>query len=195
MGLSGLEDGLNARKSMLTNRTVDLMHYFDEYGYPSREEDPEGPYLPTWQTSPYLETRLVNENILRNADEKEDVLFLMNSSKAVLAPFMLAPAGEIADSNPRTALFATLMSISEGREVPYMGDPVSKLYMPLFDKFNASTRQVVGVMSSIIHWVGFHDTLSFRFGPPLIIVFVPPTVRILLEVLLDQDTARWRQRD
>lgn len=54
--------------------------------------------------------------------------------------------------HPVTAFFALLLSMWEGQEVSYLGDPTANLYFPIFDSFNETTQKTVGVLHAIIKW-------------------------------------------
>lgn len=147
-----IESEERIRNSILTERKVDLMHYFDEQGLPHREEIPDDLYLPLWQTSPYLQSGVVNDNIFRRPNVSDIALTVIENETAVLGEFNLAPPGKIADPNRRTSRLATLLSVDEEKEVEYLGDPVSNLFMPVYSSFNQAIRTVSGVLVSTISW-------------------------------------------
>jgi hypothetical protein len=138
------------KKLWLTNRTVDPIHTFDAYGNPRLSEG-EGPYLPRWQTSPVLPTNLVNENLFENDAVSSLIEECIAEKSVVLGGFHMAPPGSISHSNFTTSLFATLLSMWEGKEVEYQGDPVSHIGIPILDQ----SRDVVGVVEAAMYWRWF----------------------------------------
>ena len=154
LGLNGFEDHNETKNSWLTNNTVDPMHYFDVHGDPVLDLS-AGPYLPTWQTSPVLHYNWVNEDLFLNPDESAEARVCIETDAAVLGGFLLAPPGSSSNSNPMTAFFATLRSISEAKQTAYDGDPMARLKIPVFDSFDKATRNVVAVMVSVIHWQSY----------------------------------------
>jgi hypothetical protein len=98
---------------------VDPVHYFGNDGKPILE-DGTGPYLPTWQTSPIMKTHFVNENMYRKTNvsvpQEEVAGLVLEEEYAVLGGFTAAAPGTAQDPNQRTAFFAALRSIAEGRE-------------------------------------------------------------------------------
>jgi len=189
LGLDDFEYAPNVERSSLTNRTVDPMHYFDQNGIPQLEhstttnntttstttiEDDDYQllvYLPIWQMSPVLHTKHVNENLLRATtityrnsthqlqDEGHQAAVAIEEAAAFVGGFALAPAGTTQDTNPTTALFATLMSVAAQREVPYLGDPMANIYIPVYDLFDRSKRKVAAVMTSTIHWRSYFEKI------------------------------------
>jgi len=160
------------------------MHHFDAEGIPHPEdialaEREQRFLLPTWQVSPILKTRHVNENILRSSTmtthstqsqysmgqshasiihSDNDTTTVQQAAVAIekeaafVGGFVIAPPGTVQDSDPTTAFFATLMSVAAKQEVPYLGDPMANIYIPVYDLFDEAKRKAVAVMTSTIHW-------------------------------------------
>ena len=154
LGVDTFEDQNNIRRSWLSNRKVDPLHYFDEAGYPVLDGR-TGPFLPIWQTSPVLRTSVVNEDIFARSKEATEAKECIECRSALLGGFIIAPPGPSSHRNATTAFFATLRSIWEGSAVEYLGDPMAYLNLPVFDSFNEKNRSVVAVMRSLIHWRSF----------------------------------------
>lgn len=138
-------------KTWLTRSTVDPLHTFDESGRP-RLSSADGPFLPRWQTSPVLQTSLVNENLFEDPKVSQTARDCIASKSAVLGGFVSSPPGSTTHPDRTTSLFATLKSIWDGKKVEYLGDPMSNLVVPIFDKLSGTDRVVVGVLKSTIHW-------------------------------------------
>ena len=154
LGVNGFEDENITSRGWLTNNKVDPMHYFDSNGNAVRDTG-AGPYLPTWQTSPVLKYDLVNEDLLLNQAESAEARVCYETEAAVLGGFILAPSGDASSSDQTTSFFASLRSIWEGKETKYDGDPMARLKTPVFDSFNETSRKVVAVMFSVIHWQSY----------------------------------------
>jgi hypothetical protein len=153
LGINGFGTSVNYNKTHVTDRKVDVMHRYDSEGYALREESPEGPYFPLWETSPYVNVSgLVNHNIIYRPSVSALVAKVMTTQSAYIGGILRAPAGDSSDPNPRTALFATLLSINEGREVRYNGEPLVELYIPVFDVFDEGERRVVAILITILEW-------------------------------------------
>ncbi len=144
----------HAENSWLTRSKVDPLHTFDESGRP-RLSFAEGPFLPRWQSSPVLRTSLVNENLLEDPKVSQTARDCMASNSAVLGGFVSGPPGSTTHPDRTTSSFATFQSIWDGQETEYLGDPMSNLLIPIFDKLSGTDREVVGVLISTIHWRAF----------------------------------------
>lgn len=128
------------------------MHYRDADGTVILENANRSLYFPRWQTSPYLQEGVVNENLERHDQEKEILLHVWDSATAVVGGYLFAPPGDVHAPNPMTAMFAALLSVREGEEVVYRGDPMATLYLPIFDSFDDAARKPVGVLSTLVDW-------------------------------------------
>ena len=173
------------QKSYITNQTVDPIKYFDPQGQ-AHVLLTDGPYLPLWQTSPLLQRRFVNENILTRPTDSQALYAqaTMDLQQAVLGGFTVAPYGDASHPHPTTAELATLQSIAEGKAVHYLGEPVTYFYLPIFDDEHIpgdghtddddddDEKPPVAVLLSILHWRSY-----FRQALPDSI----PSITVVLE--------------
>ena len=149
--LNDFDDPALSRKTFLSNKIVDPIHTFNEAGETVLSKSSGPFYVPRWQTSPVLETSIVNENLLENPNFSKTIKASLESRSAVLSGFHFAPAGGPSNPDPATAFFATLESIYAGNE--YVGDPMSHLAVPIFDDVNGTDRgDVVGILLATLHW-------------------------------------------
>jgi len=123
-------------------------------------------YLPTWQISPYVHEGLVNENVLRNSQESQTIVqTVLNTGTAVLSGYETAPPGGTNSPDPQTAMYATLRSLQAQEETPYWGDPITTLFVPIYEDLSTTAsgagHKVVGVLTALIHWKSY-----FRFVLP-----------------------------
>jgi len=151
LGLNGFVDEAQAKQSWLTNGTVDPLHSFDSSGMASLSVT-NGPFLPQWQTSPVLQTSMVNENLFEDLNVAQTARDCIGTESAVVGGFVSAPPGSTSDPNPTTSFFATLLSMWEGKQVDYSGDPMANLFIPIYDRLEGNQRNIVGVLKSTIHW-------------------------------------------
>jgi hypothetical protein len=170
MGLNAFETNEDlVAMSYVSNTTVDPIKYFDEKGQ-ARLSLTDGPYLPVWQTSPLLQRRLVNENILSRPSESNLAISAIERHEAVIGGFVSAPFGQSSDSNPVTSMLATYESIAEENSTHYLGEPMSYFYIPIFDSPNVTARTAKAVLQSIIHWRGFFREVLKASIPPIVVV-------------------------
>ena len=73
----------------------------------------------------------------------------------VLGGFHMAPPGSMSHHDFTTSYFATLLSMWEGKEVKYEGDPISHIAIPIFDASDGQLPTVVGVVESAMYWRWF----------------------------------------
>ncbi len=151
MDINNFIDQEQVDRAWLTRSKVDPLHTFDEYGTP-RLSSSKGPFLPRWQSSPVLRTNQINENIFEDPEVSQTAMDCVESKSAVFGGFVWSHRGPTTDPNTTTAHFATLRSMWDREKVEYLGDPMSNLFIPIFDKLDGTDRAVVGVLRSTIHW-------------------------------------------
>jgi len=144
---------------------VDPMHYILPNGtsVPATEMSEQDWYLPRWQTAPFIHKAFVNENIRYNpkgnyttkTPRSKLLSHVVATGKAIVSEFYTAPYGYSNSTNPDSAFLATLRGFQAGLETPYHGDPMTDLYIPIFDTVDEASRKVVGIMSSLVHWKSF----------------------------------------
>jgi len=109
-----------------------------------------GPYLPVWQTSPVFDGT-VNENLLRsNLGASKS----FTTDSVVISEFITSASGDMDSDDPRTAFFALLLSTAAQERVTYQGDPISKVYFPIFDSFD-DDRTSVAILVAWINWASY----------------------------------------
>jgi len=150
-GLNDFDDPKRTAESKLTADKVNPLHTYDSLGKPMLSRA-DGPFLPRWQTSPILETSMINENLFEDKNIAHVARECIETHSAVLGGFVVSEPGSTSHPNPTTSFFATLRSMWEGKQVDYLGDPMAYLAMPIFNKLNGADREVVGVLLSTIHW-------------------------------------------
>jgi hypothetical protein len=115
-----------------------------------------GPYIPVWQTSPVLKRNLVNVNLVRDLRLGPDAQRCLDTGEVVIGGFDSAPAGGIDSVDAKTAHYASLLSVAAEEDgTIYNGDPMSDIFLPVFDSFNAEHRKTVAVLTATVNWKGF----------------------------------------
>jgi hypothetical protein len=120
-----------------------------------------GPYLPFWEMSPFLHRGQVNVDFMADPVHGTYARSCLETGALVLGGVETGPAGNMRDSpSPLTRWLAQLLSIAAGEEVEYQGDPITYVYVPIFDSFDSSTRNTVAVLSGLFNWAShFKDIL------------------------------------
>jgi hypothetical protein len=150
-GVQLIADQERVDRTWLTHHRVDPLHTFDENGSPILSRA-EGPFLPRWQSSPVLASSMINENMFEHPEAGPISKDCISSKAAVLGGFSEAPPGGVSHPHHDTSVFATLLSLAEGKRLEYSGDPISNMAMPVFNVLNGTEREVVAVLQSTIHW-------------------------------------------
>ena len=98
------------------------------------------------QASPIFKSgHTVNENILKSSNGGQDAFQSFLSGSVVMGRFLTSEKGDIQSMDPKTAFFALLLSTTEQASVEYQGDPMSQIFLPIFDSFE-DDREPVAVM-------------------------------------------------
>lgn len=162
---------------LMTNYTRKVITYLNNVTNETVVDMGPGPYLPTWQTSPVLKKRGINNNLFHDPKHSYLVNRSITEKKAVFGRFDYGPAGGINATNTTTAFLATLRSFVEKKQVGSLGALVVSVYIPIYENFNdlvdMSTnttndtavqdpnkdRQVVGVLHNVVHWRAYLRSL------------------------------------
>ena len=131
-------------KPLLSRR----IHRVDERGDPVPVSGP-GPFLPYWQVSPLVKHVPLNQDLFHDT-AKADLARLCISSMSVVFGRL-----ETASPGTSTSLFYHhLISFAFGIDVMYQDDPISAIFIPMFDSFG-DNRTTVGIMMALVHWGSF----------------------------------------
>lgn len=119
-------------------------------------------YLPFWEMSPFLSFDEVNIDMMQPDDPRGAFGALCLAEGAiVIGDFEYHAPGGINSPDFITSSYAQLLSISEGEQVEYMGDPMSNLFIPIFDSFEDG-RVPKAVLIGLFNW----GNLFKRVLPP-----------------------------
>jgi hypothetical protein len=143
----------------MKNQTSQPIFYYDRTGEDdsssrsvAKVTDDATYYLPRWQSSPVFQKRPPNENVL-NTSRAKTVQYCIEQQQATLTSLDYGPPGTFHDvDEPTTSFLATLRSMQEGVDTYYYGTPVIRSFIPIYDTFARSRRQVVGALSSILNF-------------------------------------------
>ncbi|CAB9517391.1 Receptor-type guanylate cyclase gcy [Seminavis robusta] len=117
----------------------------------------QGPYLPTWQTTPIVYNgQEVNENILKSRRAYIGANLSLSSRSVVVDKFLMAPPGSMnSTGNQDTEWFSLLLGIKQQQQVYYPGDPLSQVFVPVFDTLDKESQKAVGVQTVWIRWLDY----------------------------------------
>ena len=117
----------------------------------------------------------MNENMFRVSAYAAAAKACLEEEAVVLGGFDSAPAGDTSDPNRQTSLNAAMLSIAAKKEVVYHGDPMTNVFLPVFDSFKdgdtSTKRTAVAVIRAVLHWASYFKEI------------LPPNVHGLVLVL------------
>jgi hypothetical protein len=141
-----------------------------------------GPYMPTWQISPVTEYSYSNINLIANGSYyARTIATSIETGKILISNLEVAGAGsfENATAHYYTRYYSYLLSFAGGVPTRYEGDPISFIFYPVFDSFNSSDRDVVGVVSAAINWALYFKDILPPNTPGVYIVLENPCQRYI----------------
>jgi hypothetical protein len=93
-------------------------------------------YLPSWEMSPFLSFDDVNIDLFQDNDPRSVFAKMcVNQAAIVVGDLQYQSAGGIDSPNWTTSVYSQLLSIIEGEQVAYLGDPMTYVFIPIFDSF------------------------------------------------------------
>ncbi|KAG7341693.1 PAS domain containing protein [Nitzschia inconspicua] len=151
----------DAKKLDFSTGVANHMFYTSDEGINFVDPGPD-PYFPLWQSSPFTTSHFINLNL--NTAYSVSHRGLIDKSfdlqKVVMGGFSSAPPGDFQSNtgNYLTNLIATWLSFAAGESVTYLGDPITNVYVPVFDSLGAE-RSPVGIVNAVIHWISFFQNV------------------------------------
>ena len=121
---------------------------------------PHGPsqYLPQWQMSPLISRDVINLDTFEFDHYDGDAAKrCLETGSVVLGGPDLLPPGQIDEGN-NSGFYAQLLSVKAGKEVPYRGDPLTSIYIPIFSSVH-SDNTTVGVLHAVFDWASYFKNI------------------------------------
>jgi hypothetical protein len=128
-----------------------------------------GPYFPLWQASPYLGKDTTNFNGAYCSDYAAYIKKCLETGEMTIGGIETAMPGAINDSDPTTSFFARLLSFAAEKPVDYLGDPISSVFVPVFDSFD-TTKKSTAVILSVFSWARYFEGLLPKNTPGVVVV-------------------------
>jgi hypothetical protein len=122
------------------------------------QETGHGPYLSVWQTSPVLRQDLVNKNLNRDPVFAKWANITMATQSVVIGGKMMAPPGFASHPDRSTQFFATILSMNRMERTMYLGDPMTNIFIPVFDSFDED-RNSVATLRAVFHWMSYFKNI------------------------------------
>jgi hypothetical protein len=128
-----------------------------------------GPYFPLWQESPHFGRDTTNFNAAYHPDYATYIKKSIETGKMIMGGLDTAKPGDIHDPDLTTSFFALLLSFAADKPVDYLGDPMSCVYVPVFDSFD-TTKKPTALIVSVFSWATYFTGLLHDNTPGVVIV-------------------------
>jgi hypothetical protein len=111
-----------------------------------------------YQVGPFATSTLQGLNVLRQPFSGMAANLSMHSKMVVVGAPISAPAGDSSSELMLPRYFANLLSIANGNNTAYRGEPFSSLYLPVFDSFESNRTAVASLLVQIF-WTRYFNNL------------------------------------
>ena len=126
-------------------------------------------YYPMWQQSPIPYLNLVNWNAVELPSSGPFIEKCAATGSIVIGGCDVYPAGNLSSANPFTSWYAFLLSFDAAKFVEYPGDPMTPIYLPVFDSYTDDRKQVA-VIYALISWKSYFINILPSNVEPITIV-------------------------
>jgi hypothetical protein len=126
-------------------------------------------YYPIWQQSPVTDRDLVNWNLVEFFSFGPFIKVCAATGDVIIGGFDVFPPGNVSSQNAYTSWVAFLLSFDAGKSVEYLGDPMTSIYLPVFDSYKANKTQVA-VINAVINWKSYFMNILPQNVDPVVLV-------------------------
>ncbi len=113
---------------------------------------------------------MTNFNVAYYPDYAAYVQKSFETGKMTMGGFDTAMPGNIHDPDLTTSSFALLLSFAAGKPVEYLGDPMSSVFVPVFDSFD-TTKRPTALIHSVLSFATCLTSLFNYNTPGFVFVF------------------------
>ena len=143
--------------------------YLDE-AYTAVASEGPGPFFPLWQESPTFGRDITNFDTLKYAPYAAYMQKAFETGEMSIGGLDTAAPGNTTDPDLSTSFFSLLESMNAGKRVDYKGDPMSSVFLPVFDDFQADDRKVVAIVFAVFKWAFYFQGLLPTNFPGVVVV-------------------------
>eukprot|EP00934_Nitzschia_sp_Nitz4_P001273 Nitzschia sp. Nitz4//scaffold289_size23394//2//2242//NITZ4_008474-RA/size23394-augustus-gene-0.42-mRNA-1//-1//CDS//3329545813//1273//frame0 len=108
-------------------------------------------YLPVWETSPFLSFDQANHDVSEMDWIGKYANLCLQQGEVVVGEMSYQEPGGMDSPHQLTATYSQLLSIAEGKEVYYQGDPMTFIYIPIFDSFE-DDKEPTALLTGLFNW-------------------------------------------
>ena len=167
--LEGYAFGSDDRGVNFSSGIADKIFEFDETFTPVAVSRP-GPLFPLWTESPTFGRDITNFDCVAYPDYAPYVVKAFETGEMSIGGLDTAPPGNTTHPNLSTSYFSLPESINAGEEVYYNGDPMSSIFLPVFDDFESPGRKPVAMVFAVFKWAFYFQDLLPPHFPGLVLV-------------------------
>lgn len=126
-------------------------------------------FYPIWQQSPVTDRDLVNWNLVEFYSFGPFIEVCSATGDLVIGGFDVFPPGNVSSTDAYTSWVSFLLSFAAGEPVEYPGDPMTSIYLPIFDSYEDDRKQVA-VVNAVINWKTYFQGILPASVDPMVIV-------------------------
>lgn len=113
-----------------------------------------GPYFPVWQISPYIEFMPFVNSDAKHIQLHKGAEVAMKERSMVIDGYLATAPGGIDSPNRLTQWISTQLSVDNKKYTEYQGDPISRVYFPVYDAQKGERSPVASIFADI-HWASY----------------------------------------
>jgi hypothetical protein len=114
---------------------------------------------PLYQISPFPMSDLQGRNGYRQPSLGEAAALSMQTGLVVISPPVSSPPGDDTSEYHTTVHFSNLLSIANKNKTSYQGEPISTIFLPIFDNFEDNRTAVASIVAKVVWERYFEDLL------------------------------------
>jgi class 3 adenylate cyclase len=119
-----------------------------------------GPFLPQWQFAPALPfPELVNLNLPSHPDYFDSLEATLATEQTIMGRSLDFSDPEDEAASERKAVFDLFVPKWEEHATSYGNDPVADVHIPIFDTYDPESRELVGILTSVIYWRTYFENI------------------------------------
>jgi hypothetical protein len=133
-------------------------------------DESSGPYFPLWQDSPHFGRDITpNFNLAYYPEYAPYIKKSLETGDMTMGGLDTAKPGDIHDPDRTTSFFARLLSAEADKVVDYLGDPMSSVFVPIFESFD-TTKKPTALIYSVFRWATYFEGLLPANAPGVVVV-------------------------
>ena len=130
----------------------------------------DGPWFPLWQEAPTFGRDITNFDTMAYPPYAPYMKKAYETGQMAIGGLDTAPPGDISHPDLSTSYFSYLQTINAGKIVEYKGDPMSSVFLPVFDDFEAEDRQVKAIVFAVFKWAYYFEDLLPSNFPGVVVI-------------------------